>query len=96
MTYESPICNSKNLAGGWSQKDMSPQAQETLDFALNSMVTDAQLTKVLSVHSQVVNGVNYAFEFEMDNSEVYHTIVYRALDGEMSLTQPVELGKICP
>ena len=60
------------------------------------MVTGTRLTKVLSVHSQVVNGVNYAIEFEMDNGEVYHTIVYRVLDGEMSLTQPVERGKVSP
>ncbi|WP_373415966.1 cystatin domain-containing protein [Vibrio parahaemolyticus] len=95
MTQENPICSSKNLVGGWSKKEMTSQAQEALDFALNSMVTDARLTKVLSVYSQVVNGVNYAIEFEMDNGEVYHTIVYRALDGEMSLSQPVERGKVC-
>ena len=96
MTQENPICSSKKLAGGWSKKDMTSEAQEALDFALNSMVTDARLTKVLSIHSQVVNGVNYAIEFEMENGEIYHTIVYRALDGEMSLTQPVECGQVCP
>ena len=96
MTQENPICSGKNVVGGWSKKDITSEAQEALDFALNSMVTDARLTKVLSVRSQVVSGVNYAIEFEMDNGEVYHTIVYRALDDEMSLTQPVERGKVCP
>ncbi len=90
------ICNNKSLAGGWSKKQISPQSQEALDFALVSMDSDAKLVKVLSVYSQVVNGINYAIEFEIDNSEIYNTIVYQTFDGELSLVQPVRRGQICP
>ncbi len=96
MTTTPSICNNKNLAGGWSKKQISPQSQEALDFALSSMYSDAKLIKVLSVYSQVVNGTNYAIEFEMDNYQIYNTIVYQTFDGDLSLIQPVRRGQICP
>ena len=60
------------------------------------MNTAAKLKEILSVRTQVVNGMNYAIEFEMDNGEVWNTIVYRSLKGDMEMTQSAQQGRICP
>ena len=91
-----PICNAENLAGGWSQSEVTPEAQQALDFVLGQMNTAAKLKEILSVRTQVVNGLNYAIEFEMDNGEVWNTIVYRSLKGDMEMTQPAQQGRLCP
>ena len=91
-----PICSAENLAGGWSKGEVTPEAQQALDFVLGQMNTAAKLKEILSVRTQVVNGLNYAIEFEMDNGEVWNTIVYRSLKGDMEMTQPAQQGRICP
>ncbi|CAK1845574.1 exported hypothetical protein [Vibrio crassostreae] len=62
-----PICSTKNLTGGWSQSDITPEAKQALDAVLGQMNTSAELKQILSVRTQVVAGLNYAIEFEMDN-----------------------------
>jgi hypothetical protein len=32
----------------------------------------------------------------MDNGEVWNTIVYRSLKGDMEMTQPAQQGRLCP
>ena len=91
-----PICSAENLVGGWSQSEVTPEAQQALDFVLGQMNTAAKLKEILSVRTQVVNGMNYAIEFEMDNGEVWNTIVYRSLKGDMEMTQPAQQGRLCP
>ncbi|PHJ40303.1 2-oxoglutarate dehydrogenase [Vibrio sp. PID23_8] len=91
-----PICSAENLAGGWSQGEVTPEAQQALDFVLGQLNTAAKLKELLSVRTQVVNGLNYAIEFEMDNGEVWNTIVYRPLKGDMEMTRLALQGRICP
>ena len=62
-----PICSTQNLTGGWSKSDITPQAEQALDAVLGQMNTAAELKQILSVRTQVVAGLNYAIEFEMDN-----------------------------
>ncbi len=90
-----PICNLEKLPGGWSQSDMTDEAQPLLDVVLAQMNTSAKLKQILSVRTQVVSGINYAIEFEMDNGEIWNTIVYRSLDDEIKMTQPAKLGRFC-
>ncbi|WP_045497896.1 cystatin domain-containing protein [Vibrio hyugaensis] len=91
-----PICSAENLAGGWSRGEVTPEAQQALDFVLGQMNTAAKLKEILSVRTQVVNGINYAIEFEMDNGGVWNTVVYRSLKGDMEMTQPAQQGRLCP
>jgi hypothetical protein len=58
------------------------------------MNTAARLRSIREVRTQVVAGLNYAIEFELDNGEVWHTIVFRDLDGKYHLTQPARLGPL--
>ncbi|MCC4786782.1 cystatin domain-containing protein [Vibrio splendidus] len=90
-----PICSTKNLTGGWSQSDITPQAKQALDVVLGQMNTSAKLKQILSVRTQVVAGLNYAIEFEMDNGEVWNTVVYRSLQGDIEMTQPAQQGRLC-
>ena len=90
-----PICSTKNLTGGWSQSDITPEAKQALDAVLGQMNTSAELKQILSVRTQVVAGLNYAIEFEMDNGEVWNTIVYRSLQGDIEMTRPAQKGRLC-
>ncbi len=91
-----PICSTKNLTGGWSQSAITPQAKQALDAVLSQMNTSAELKQILSVRTQVVAGLNYAIEFEMDNGQVWNTVVYRSLQGDIEMTQAAQQGRLCP
>lgn len=81
------------LAGGWTRQDtVSEDAQAALDWVLGQMNTAAGLRDIRGVWTQVVAGLNYAIEFELDNDEVWHTVVFRDLDGNLHLAQPAQLG----
>ncbi|NVN80399.1 MULTISPECIES: cystatin domain-containing protein [Vibrio] len=90
-----PICSTKNLTGGWSQSDITPEAKQALDVVLGQMNTSAKLERILSVRTQVVAGLNYAIEFEMDNGQVWNTVVYRSLQGDIEMMQAAQQGRLC-
>lgn len=90
-----PICSTQNLTGGWSKSDITPQAEQALDAVLGQMNTPAELKQILSVRTQVVAGLNYAIEFEMDNGEVWNTIVYRSLQGDIEMMEVAQQGRLC-
>ncbi len=90
-----PICSLENLAGGWSQSDMTNEARPLLNEVLTQMNATTKFKQILSVRTQIVSGINYAIEFEMDNGEIWKAIVYRSLDGEVKVTQPAQLGRFC-
>lgn len=90
-----PLCNTNaGMAGGWQDSAVTPEATVAVDNVLAMMNTSAQLSKILDVKTQVVNGINYAIDFELDNSEVWNTRVYRSLKGEYTMTQPAVLGSM--
>ena len=95
QSQENPICSTKNLTGGWSKSEVTPQAEQALDAVLSQMNTSAKLKQILSVRTQVVAGLNYAIEFEMDNGEVWNTIVYRSLQGDIEMVQAAQQGRLC-
>jgi len=83
------------LAGGWSRQDEpSEDARAALNWVLGQMNTSAHLRRIREVRTQVVAGLNYAIEFELDNDEVWHTIVFRDLHGKYHLTRPAQLGTL--
>ena len=83
------------LAGGWSRQEQpSEDARAALDWVLGQMNTAAHLRRIREVRTQVVAGLNYAVEFELDNGEVWHTVVFRDLGGKFHLTQRAQLGAL--
>jgi len=92
QTDGGPMTSNK-VVGGWARQDtVSEDAQAALDWALGQMNTAAGLRAIRGVWTQVVAGLNYAIEFQLDNDEVWHTVVFRDLDGKLHLVQPAQLG----
>lgn len=90
---------SGELAGGWQTSEVTEDVEMALDFALAQMDTSAELEKILGVQTQVVSGLNYTIDFQLDNGEVWNTIVYQDLSGNYSMTEPPAPGRItdnCP
>ncbi|GEM76882.1 cystatin domain-containing protein [Vibrio sagamiensis] len=96
LTKPNPICGDKNLAGGWSKQDLSPEAQQAMDFVLNETNMTPEFSEILDVRTQIVSGTNYAIEYELKNGAILHVVVYRPLQGELQIIQPAELGPLCP
>ena len=53
------------------------------------------LKEVLAVYSQVVNGMNYALEFQLEDGTIWSAIVYRNLEGKYTITQTPITGLFC-
>jgi hypothetical protein len=96
VTASADVCNTQgNMPGGWKKFSATPDAQKAMAFVLKEMDTLSSFKQILNVHAQIVSGVNYAIEFEMDDSSVWNTIVYRNLDGNYAITQRPTEGKFC-
>ncbi|MUJ37770.1 cystatin domain-containing protein [Aliivibrio fischeri] len=90
-----PICNvDNNMAGGWTTSTVTPEAKEAVEYVLSMMNTSAKLKQILDVKTQVVNGINYAIDFELDDGQVWNTRVYRSLKGQYQMTQPAQQGSM--
>lgn len=87
----------EGLPGGWHrQGEVTDEARAALDSVLSQMNSAAKLKSIREVRTQVVAGINYAIEFEMDNGEVWNTVVYRDLKGQHSMKQVAKQGSLKP
>ncbi|GAK22153.1 pyruvate/2-oxoglutarate dehydrogenase complex, dihydrolipoamide dehydrogenase component [Vibrio sp. JCM 19052] len=85
-TTSADVCSTQgNMPGGWNEFDATPDAQKAMAFVLNKMETLSSFKQILSVHAQIVSGVNYAIEFELNDDSVWNTVVYRNLMVNMRL-----------
>lgn len=91
-----PMCRTEALAGGWSVSELTPEAQRAVNTVLSQMNTASKLKQVNEVRTQVVNGINYAIEFTLENGEVWHTVVYRNLRNDYMIEEVAQLGPLCP
>ncbi len=92
-------CNDgERLLGGWNNAEVTSDVEMALDFVLQQMNTSAKLEKILGVKTQIVAGRNYAIDFQLDNGEVWNTVVYRDLSGNYLMTKPATQGMVvnCP
>jgi len=92
-----PMCNSEAMPGGYYPPgEVTPEAEIAVELVLNQIATSSPLKQITDVRTQVVAGMNYAVEFELENGEIWNAIVYQSLNDEYSITQQPKLGKICP
>ena len=88
-----PLCNVNNgMAGGWVTSSVTPDVEVALVHVLNMMNTSAKLSQILGGRSQVVNGINYAMDVELDDGQVWNTQVFRSLKGQFKMTKPAQHG----
>ncbi|MCG9230333.1 cystatin domain-containing protein [Vibrio diabolicus] len=96
LTTSADVCNTQgNMPGGWNEFNATPDAQKAMAFVLKRMDTIASFKQILNVHAQIVSGVNYAIEFELDDGSIWNTVVYRNLDGEYAIIQSPKEGHFC-
>ena len=81
----------QNLAGGWSETEVTPTVEKAVAFVLQQMNTSAKLSEIVHVKMQIVKGRNYDIDFKLDNGEVWNVIVYMDLDGNFRMTKTATL-----
>lgn len=85
------------LIGGWqAQSQQGADVEAALASVLARMNSKAKLKKVLEVRTQVVSGVNYDIEFQLDNGQIWNTRVYRDLEGFYHMTRTAQQGELPP
>ena len=81
----------KILAGGWSQSEVTPEAKLALDTVLKQWNNASKLEKIITVKTQIVAGVNYKIDFQLENGEVWNTVVFKNLNNEYLMTKAATL-----
>ncbi len=90
------ICRAgDSMPGGWIRSDETPEVRKAVQLVIKKMDKPAKLKKMLAVHSQIVNGVNYALEYQLENGTIWSAIVYRDLEGKYAITQRPIPGLFC-
>ena len=90
------ICRSGDrMPGGWIISEETPEVRKAVQLVIKKMDKPAKLKKLLAVHSQIVNGVNYALEYQLENGTIWSAIVYRDLEGKYTVTQRPIPGLFC-
>lgn len=90
------MCQSEPMPGGWSVSQITPDVQQAIDTVMAQMNTASPLKEVNEVRTQVVNGINYAIEFTLENGEVWHAVVYKNLRNDYMIDQVAQQGALCP
>lgn len=74
------------LVGGYSVVDVNDaEVQNAAQFAAQSL--GGLLGKVTQAEQQVVAGMNYKLSLELQDGSKHKVVVYKDLQGNMSLTQ---------
>ena len=92
QTSQADCDKSGKLLGGWTTSKVTPEVEAALDTVLTQMNTSAKLEKILGVKTQVVAGINYAIDFQLDNGGIWHTRIFRDLSGNYTMTKPATQG----
>ena len=91
------MCQSgENLAGGWQDAELTPDAQQAVNTLLDRMNNASPLESVTQIRTQVVNGINYAIEVQLENGQYWHGKVYRNIRGDYLIDSVAQQGKLCP
>jgi hypothetical protein len=78
----------RSMPGGWSHAEVTPDVEHALDYVLKQMNTSAGLEKIITVKTQVVAGLNYSIDFQLDNGEIWNVKVFRDLSGNYAMIKP--------
>ncbi|MFM2318264.1 MAG: hypothetical protein RLZZ215_885 [Pseudomonadota bacterium] len=81
-----PAPTPPQMVGGYSTVDVNDaEVQNAAQFAAQSL--GGLLGKVTQAEQQVVAGMNYKLSLELQDGSKHKVVVYKDLQGNMSLTQ---------
>lgn len=69
------------VPGGWQSGEVNEMVKGAVKAALQDIAGDHNVDDIISVHQQVVAGMNYDIDFRLDNGDVWNAKVFRSLDG---------------
>ncbi|WP_162048000.1 cystatin domain-containing protein [Vibrio taketomensis] len=90
------LCQTKAMPGGWQDSGITPDVQQAINTMVERMNNASPVKSVNRVRTQVVNGINYAIEIQLENGQFWHGIVYRNIRGDYLIDSVAKQGKMCP
>ena len=79
----------EDVAGGWARGAVDEEVSEAAAVAMKGLATrgpEPKLKRITKVEKQVVAGLNFRLQLELDDGTLWDAVVHRNLAGEHSLT----------
>ncbi|HHF3081793.1 TPA: cystatin [Vibrio diabolicus] len=90
------ICSTKDDQGHWQLAQATPDARRSLNMVLYQMNADDKLKAIHEVRTKMVGGTHYAFEFELQDGQVWNAIVLHSARGDYMIERHAKKGELCP
>jgi hypothetical protein len=82
--------STKNMTGAWSETEVNNEIKMALNALSATLELKAPVDRVLSARSQVVNGMNYELEVQLENAELWIVWIHRDLNGNYTVLRPAK------
>ncbi|PFG58515.1 hypothetical protein ATG66_1066 [Vibrio sp. ES.051] len=86
----------KELSGGWQMAKVTPAAERSLSMVLYQMNATDKLKAINEVRTQMAAGTHYAFEFELQDGQVWNAMVFHSARGDYMIERHAKKGALCP
>lgn len=90
------ICSTTDKQGHWQLAEATPDARRSLNMVLYQMNADDKLKAIHEVRTKMVGGTHYAFEFELQDGQVWNAIVLHSARGDYMIERHAKKGELCP
>ncbi|MGY5837958.1 cystatin [Vibrio chemaguriensis] len=89
------ICSTTDKQGHWQLAEATPDARRSLNMVLYQMNADDKLNAIHEVRTKMVGGTHYAFEFELQDGQVWNAIVLHSARGDYMIERHAKKGELC-
>ncbi|HHF3017855.1 TPA: cystatin [Vibrio diabolicus] len=89
------ICSTTDDQGHWQVAQATPDARRSLNMVLYQMNADDKLKAIHEVRTKMVGGAHYAFEFELQDGQVWNAIVLHSARGDYMIERHAKKGELC-
>lgn len=89
------ICSTTDDQGHWQFAEATPDARRSLNMVLYQMNADDKLKAIHEVRTKMVGGTHYAFEFELQDGQVWNAIVLHSARGDYMIERHAKKGELC-
>ncbi|WP_272165375.1 cystatin [Vibrio diabolicus] len=89
------ICSATDEQGHWQFAEATPDARRSLNMVLYQMNADDKLKAIHEVRTKMVGGTHYAFEFELQDGQVWNAIVLHSARGDYMIERHAKKGELC-